>query len=76
MIISNACTINVLFAQALALASVINYARKGHHSLKRYSRVIIYNRNVFIIQAFLYEKCFFSNTFQFWYFFQTYNNKI
>ncbi len=40
MIISDACTINVLLvlalALALALASVINYAHKLSHSLKRH----------------------------------------
>ena len=34
-----------------ALVSVIFYARKSHHSLERHSRVVIYNRNMFIIQA-------------------------
>jgi hypothetical protein len=34
MIVSDACTVNVSLALALALASVVNYARKWRHSLE------------------------------------------
>ena len=54
MIVSDACTINVSLVFALALASVVNYAHKWHHSLVRHllmTLVIIYDCNMFIVQA-------------------------
>ncbi len=35
-IVSDACTINVSLALALALASVVNYGCKGRHNLERH----------------------------------------
>ncbi len=51
MIVSDACTINVSLVFALALASVVNYAHKFGASLADDSRVIIYDHNMFIVQA-------------------------
>jgi hypothetical protein len=62
MIVSDAFTISVLLALALALASVINYSHKCCSKLWRHSdvtydchydasRVIIYDRNMLIQQA-------------------------
>jgi hypothetical protein len=54
-IVSDACTINDSFVFALALASVVNYAREWRHSLGASladdSRVIIYDHNMFVVQA-------------------------
>jgi len=40
-LVSDACTIKVLLALALAFTSAINYACKRCHSLEHHTRVII-----------------------------------
>ncbi len=54
MIVSDTYTINISLVFALALASVVNYARKWRHSLERHlltTLVVIYDCNMFIVQA-------------------------
>ncbi len=50
MIISVGCTINVLLAFALAIASVVNYAHKDTR-VWSITIVIIYDHDMFLIQA-------------------------
>ncbi len=46
MIVSDACSINVLLAKVLALACFVNYDCKWCHSMGHHSRVIIYSHNI------------------------------
>jgi hypothetical protein len=58
MIVSDACSINVLLVLSLALTSVVNYAHKGCHSLERHLQTTLESSFMIIISLKYFAKLF------------------